>query len=620
MRLPIYALAVTTAFAQWQAPKVPPPYQPTPDERAALISRLTELGKRISLIRAARHDATLLADVEVYHKAGAWLLRYPEEFYNKTYLDQALLVLDRGIARAKELESGKPTWPTRKGRLALGYRSRVDSSLQPYAIVVPESHDPSRPTRLDVVLHGRSTTLSEIGFISAQEQPKPGTPAPQDRIELHVFGRTNNAYRWSGETDVFEAIEDAQARFKIDPARVVLRGFSMGGAGAWHIGLHHPDRWAAIEAGAGFNETKSYARLDQLPAYQEAALKIYDAFEYARNAFQLPIVGYGGELDPQLRASLNIQRQLEKEGLTNLRALFLVGPNTEHRWHPETLKESNAFLDAAAAKGRTVPSEISLVTYTTRYNRSDWITIEALEKHYERAQVDARRSSDATHVTTRNVARLRVVGSGALLLDGQNLRAGALYEKRGGQWIASSKPSRLGKRHGLQGPIDDAFMDSFVCVRPTGTAFHADSAEAAAARFDRFANDYAKWLRADPRTLDDREVNDEHIRSSNLVLFGDPASNGILKKIAPKLPVRWDAKGIEIGGKSFLASSHVLVMIYPNPLNPGRYVVINSGHTFGEKEFRGTNALLFPRLGDWAVLTTSGEVAAAGIFDEDWRP
>ena len=61
-------------------------------------------------------------------------------------------------------------------------------------------------------------------------------------------------------------------------------------------------------------------------------------------------------------------------------------------------------------------------------------------------------------------------------------------------------------------------------------------------------------------------------------------------------------------------------MIYPNPLNPNRYVVINSGHTFGEAEFRGTNALLFPRLGDWGVLSTADEsIISSGYFDEEWR-
>ena len=49
---------------------------------------------------------------------------------------------------------------------------------------------------------------------------------------------------------------------------------------------------------------------------------------------------------------------------------------------------------------------------------------------------------------------------------------------------------------------------------------------------------------------------------------------------------------------------------------PGRG---NSGHTFGEKEFRGTNALLFPRLGDYAVVAPDGAVAVSGFFNENWQ-
>ena len=52
--------------------------------------------------------------------------------------------------------------------------------------------------------------------------------------------------------------------------------------------------------------------------------------------------------------------------------------------------------------------------------------------------------------------------------------------------------------------------------------------------------------------------------------------------------------------------------------------MINSGHTFHEAEFRGTNAFLFPRLGDYAVLRfgpgqDEPEVVEAGFFDEEWK-
>jgi hypothetical protein len=87
------------------------------------------------------------------------------------------------------------------------------------------------------------------------------------------------------------------------------------------------------------------------------------------------------------------------------------------------------------------------------------------------------------------------------------------------------------------------------------------------------------------------------------------------------LPLLWTAEKIELNGIKFPAAEHLPVLIYPNPLNPKRYVVINSGHTFHEPEFRGTNALLFPRLGDYAVIRLAGgAVALAGLFNEMWRP
>ena len=43
--------------------------------------------------------------------------------------------------------------------------------------------------------------------------------------------------------------------------------------------------------------------------------------------------------------------------------------------------------------------------------------------------------------------------------------------KQDGRWAAGPLPgSALRKKHGLQGPIDDAFLDAFLFVRPTGKA------------------------------------------------------------------------------------------------------------------------------------------------------
>jgi hypothetical protein len=68
-------------------------------------------------------------------------------------------------------------------------------------------------------------------------------------------------------------------------------------------------------------------------------------------------------------------------------------------------------------------------------------------------------------------------------------------------------------------------------------------------------------------------------------------------------------------------------MIFPNPLNPQRYVVINSGFTFREYDYLN-NARQTPKLPDWALIdirqgaTTqaAGIVRQAGFFDESWQP
>jgi hypothetical protein len=76
-----------------------------------------------------------------------------------------------------------------------------------------------------------------------------------------------------------------------------------------------------------------------------------------------------------------------------------------------------------------------------------------------------------------------------------------------------------------------------------------------------------------------------------------------------------------VGGKKYGADA-IPVLIYPNPLNPERYVVINSGHTWTAKEIRASNVQLFPRLPDWAVLKLGSappEVLAANYFDEYWK-
>ena len=68
------------------------------------------------------------------------------------------------------------------------------------------------------------------------------------------------------------------------------------------------------------------------------------------------------------------------------------------------------------------------------------------------------------------------------------------------------------------------------------------------------------------------------------------------------------------------------MLIYPNPLNPKRYVVLNSGFTYREYD-QLNNARQVPRLPDFAIVNVNvsvsarapGGIADAGFFGEHWE-
>jgi len=176
-----------------------------------------------------------------------------------------------------------------------------------------------------------------------------------------------------------------------------------------------------------------------------------------------------------------------------------------------------------------------------------------------------------------------------------------------------------GKRHGLQGPIDDAFLDSFLCVRPVGK-LNSQVRKFAANQLTRFQDEFARWMRGDIRVEQQSELTDADHKANNIVLFGTPGDNPLIARIIRESPISWSRTKIRVGKRSFSAHTHMLSMIRPNPLNPSRYVVINSGHTFHAADFQGNNVLLYPRVGDWAVTDVrTGKVVAEGYFDRNWR-
>jgi hypothetical protein len=630
----------------------PLPAQPaSPEETARIEQQLAALRGAIDRIPPESRAARWLPDVEVYAKAAEWIVRH-QEFYQPRYVTHTLAALETGQQRADVLSGlaakGSPAWLRGSGTVILGYRSAVDGSVQPYALTLPDGIDrpPADRWPLHVKLHGRGVTLNEVKFIADHDGK--GLTEPQSWIQLDVFGRTNNAYRWAGETDVFEALADVQRRYPIDERRITLWGFSMGGAGAWHLGLHHPSRWSSVGAGAGFVDFYKYQKIDEpLPSYQDRALHLYNAVDVAENAWNVPVITYGGELDPQLAASLEMRRATEAGGVP---LEVLIGPQMGHKFDEASFAKFMGFHAEKAAAGRaTSPGrpDIRFVTYTPKYNTCEWLTVEELEEMYVPARAQSRRDdAGVLHVETSNIRALRVARGIAthLLLDRQgpfalNEAAGGTlpdvyFLRNSGGWElldpdASREFARNPgphKRRDLQGPIDDAFMQPFVCVRGTGTPWCPEQHAWAMWTLERFSREFDKWMRGRVPVIADHELTDSDLAGRNLILFGDPGSNSVLARVLEELPIRWTRASLSVAGEEYDPRTHGVALIYPNPLQPSRYVVVNSGHTIHDRQFRASNAWLFPQLGDVAVQRFRGDGAGgyveeavwAELFQTDW--
>ena len=538
-------LLAAAAFAQ--TPKTVPPagIAVPPADRAELEAGLARLRASTDKLRAN----PLIPDVLIYQEAVRYALQY-EEFFKPEEIAKAKTLLAQGEERAAELAQGRAPWATATGLVVRGYISKIDQSVQPYGLVVPPSYSPHAPHRwrLDTWFHGRSETLSEVNFLSDRSR-NPGEFTPRDTIVLHLYGRFCNASKFAGEVDLFEAIDAVKRQYPIDENRILVRGFSMGGASAWHIGTHFAGLWAAVAPGAGFSETAQYQKLRLTgdgapPAWEQKLWHLYDATDYAGNLFDTSTVAYNGEIDPQKQAADMMETAMAEAGL---RLTRVVGPQTAHKYHPDSKIEIARMLDAIAERGSDpYPRKVKFTTWTLAYNRMKWVTLDALGRHWERARLDAEIAGDsAVNVDTVNVTAFTLeMGPGGcpldlarqpvVTIDGQRVNAPAPmsdrswtahFRKSGTHWMIgdAALDAGLHKRHGLQGPVDDAFLDSFVFVSPTGAPAAPGVAAWVAAEEKKAIDEWRRQFRGEAQVRRDIGMRLPATRQQWLTSERDPA-------------------------------------------------------------------------------------------------
>jgi predicted esterase len=142
----------------------------------------------------------------------------------------------------------------RKRPFVLSWVSPADGELSLAWLIPPQDWDPERTYPLTVRLHGLSEEAygTKIRYLTRCLVPGGVLEASfEGGYTLLPWGRGNLWYHNQGDADVWESIDVVKSMVRVDPAREVLVGMSMGGYGAWKLAVESPSTWAAVGVFAG---------------------------------------------------------------------------------------------------------------------------------------------------------------------------------------------------------------------------------------------------------------------------------------------------------------------------------------------------------------------------------
>lgn len=482
--------------------------------------------------------------------------------------------------------------------------SEIDGSCQYYAVLPPDDYDPAREYALILTLHGAG--------VRAEGQ----VDAYKPKSWAYVVAPTNRrpfGFDWQdwGRLDALEVLGLTKAAFRIDTSRVYLTGHSMGGHGVWHVGLNHPDIFAAMAPEAGWTSFELYIPWFLQKGYiygdprqagmRDLALREDKPLNFVENAMSLPIFilhGGGDDNVPALHGRLFAQR-LEDLGYEYE---YREIPGRGHWWHDDSLDVSCVdypeVMDFLASHVRNSdPSWVCLKTMNLgTANRSHWLEITSQEEPMKETFIAARAlgcdsldnraiSIEQTHNV--NEFRLRCPGffkrPGAIGVFVRGVRHDislnpgehVLFARRGEGFgpgpLNNPKPSKTAS---LYGPIKQAYFSPFIMVYGTQDSQSLTDLTLHQARLQAF-----DWWRRGNGYVDaiaDTCVTDSIIARYNLILFGNHYSNSVLARIQRELPIQVDRQEIRIASRR-LGGASAATFIYPNPLNPVRFVVVHAG-------------------------------------------
>lgn len=539
--------------------------------------------------------------------------------------------------------------PNRRRRVT--FVSEIDGTVQYFGLVPAtqtSTHDPAPA----IVLSCHGAGVEAYG--------QAGAYSPKQWF--HIVAPTNRrpyGFDWEdfGRMDAMEVLDIAEKTLRHDPSRIYLTGHSMGGHGAWHLGVTYPERFAAVGPSAGWLSRSSYGRRrneDTEEAPMEALLnrgqKAGDTVALAANLKRRGVyILHGGDDDnvpaAQARTMAEVLEELHHDWI------YHEEPGQGHWWGNEYNDGGSACVDwpfmfdrfahHALAPASAV-REVEFVTANPGVSsQCHWLAIEGQMRHMDlsKAHVESWPGKRLFKGTTENVAILRLDVTGLLAhepitveLDEQTIAdiaypddAGSLWLERAEDgWHRIEKPSLRNKGPHRYGSIKEELQHRFLLVYGTKGTPEENAWAFGKARYD--AETFLYRGNASMEMQADTAFEPSRDRDRTVVLYGNAQTNAAWPALLGDSPVQVHRGRVQLGDREFEGADLSAILIRPRPDSSVASVVAISGT--GPAGMRSTYAtsffVPFVRYPDCVIARVDAgsdqgsKNLAAGYFGLDW--
>ncbi|BCM92459.1 hypothetical protein IAD21_04339 [Abditibacteriota bacterium] len=496
------------------------------------------------------------------------------------------------------------------------YFAANDDSPQGYWVALPHDYSPTKKWPLVVFLHGYSTSISKLSpWILDIDTLSAATKLGM--IVVMPYGRRNSDFVQWGEDDVLRVKRECLKLYSIDESRTFLTGTSMGGYGAYAVGLHTPDEWAAVAPISGRTDFYVWFKTqrDSLPPWKRLLFDADDPRTLIENGRNTPFFTQHGAEDKtvpvehsRLWAADTARLQLPYE--------YTETPEVGHENEFQLPALANAIEWLSRHPSRPTSHAISITSGDLREARGDWGQIEAFSDYSELARLDAKVDGNTVRVQTRNVARftlnLKAFALGTVDLEVNGADSGDFDSAKPIVW--SAPEAKTDKSPTLCGPFKSLMRDPFTIIYGNDR----DRKDA-----QKFAKEWSDCADGTIIIKSASTISGTDKRERNIILFGTRDSNSVLREIADKLPLELRTEGFRKGTQFTSGKNLGLRMVWHSPWASGRLIGICSGAWWGDDLPLNHKWDLLPDYivyhGDQHDKDDTNTAVIAGNFDGSWQ-